>query len=245
TSSEVLIETVKPLEETQAPEIVPYAISLVTPNGRGHTVELLIDGKSQLSLRGDDGTVTSELARKINELKRAGNLRPDRIRPSKRDGKYVVLAGEASLLTVTRALAKAENTDRFSLTLMVVNRLRAAFGGVPFQQQASRGGFFHGIASWYGGFFHGRRAANGERFDQWAMTAAHKTLPFGTLLLVTNTHNNQSAIVRVTDRGPFIPGRTIDLSQGAASAIGMLRSGIAKVKISILGLDEQITRKRK
>lgn len=255
TTSEAVIEDIKPLEEALAPELVPYAISLVTLNARGQTVELLIDGKSQLSLRGDDGTVISELARKINELKLAGSLRPDRIRPSKRDGKYVVLAGEASLLTVTPALAKAEKTDRFSLSLKVVNRLRAALGGVPFQQQASRGGFFqqqasrggffHGVASWYGGFFHGRRAANGERFDKWAMTAAHKTLPFGTLLLVTNTRNNQSAVVRVTDRGPFIPGRTIDLSQGAARAIGMLRSGVAKVKISVLGLDQKLARKRK
>ena len=90
-----------------------------------------------------------------------------------------------------------------------------------------------GVASWYGGYFHGRTTANGEKYDQWAMTAAHKTLPFGTRVKVTNTRNGDSVIVRINDRGPFIAGRIIDLSKAAANDIGM--SGIAPVKVAILG----------
>ncbi len=90
-----------------------------------------------------------------------------------------------------------------------------------------------GVASWYGGYFHGRTTANGEKYDMWAMTAAHKTLPFGTRVKVTNTNNGDSTIVRINDRGPFIAGRVIDLSKAAANDIGM--GGLAKVKLTILG----------
>jgi rare lipoprotein A len=90
------------------------------------------------------------------------------------------------------------------------------------------------VASWYGPGFHGRRTANGEVFNQHAMTAAHKSLPFGTKVKVTNLNNGRSVIVRVNDDGPHIPGRVIDLSQGAAAKIGMLSSGTAPVKLQIL-----------
>jgi rare lipoprotein A len=90
-----------------------------------------------------------------------------------------------------------------------------------------------GEASWYGPGFHGRKTANGERFDTYEFTAAHKTLPFGTLLKVTNLENNLYTVVRVNDRGPYIKGRIIDLSKASKEAIGM--GGTAQVKI------EQIT----
>jgi hypothetical protein len=92
-----------------------------------------------------------------------------------------------------------------------------------------------GQASWYGPYFHGRRSADGSRFNMHEMTAAHKSLPFGTLVRVTNTRNNRSCIVRITDRGPFIHGRIIDLSKAAAQEIGMLGSGVANVKIEVIG----------
>ncbi|MCF7990199.1 MAG: septal ring lytic transglycosylase RlpA family protein [Thiohalocapsa sp.] len=92
-----------------------------------------------------------------------------------------------------------------------------------------------GVASFYGKGFHGRKTANGERFNQNAMTAAHKTLPFGTRVRVTHVRNGRSVVVTINDRGPFIQGRTIDLSRGAAARIGMLHSGIARVRMEILG----------
>ncbi|MBD2577821.1 septal ring lytic transglycosylase RlpA family protein [Oscillatoria sp. FACHB-1406] len=92
-----------------------------------------------------------------------------------------------------------------------------------------------GMASWYGPGFHGRLSASGERFNQNAMTAAHRTLPFGTRVRVTNRNNGQSAIVRINDRGPFVRGRIIDLSVGAAKQIGMYGSGVAPVEVEVLG----------
>ncbi|EAU42648.1 rare lipoprotein A [Fulvimarina pelagi HTCC2506] len=91
-----------------------------------------------------------------------------------------------------------------------------------------------GHASYYGKRFHGRTTANGETFNMNAMTAAHKTLPFGTKVKVTNRNNGKSVVVRINDRGPFVGGRVIDLSRGAAAKIGMINSGTADVSIDIL-----------
>ncbi len=92
-----------------------------------------------------------------------------------------------------------------------------------------------GMASFYGYDFAGKQTANGERFNPQAMTAASKTLPFGTLVRVTNRNNGRSVVVRINDRGPYVGGRVIDLSLGAASVVGMLGSGVAPVEISIIG----------
>jgi rare lipoprotein A len=88
-----------------------------------------------------------------------------------------------------------------------------------------------GLASWYGPPYAGRKGADGTVYDQNAMTAAHLTLPMGTMVRVTNLTNNESAIVRITDRGPFVRGRIIDLSLAAAKATGVYRAGVAKVKV--------------
>jgi rare lipoprotein A (peptidoglycan hydrolase) len=92
-----------------------------------------------------------------------------------------------------------------------------------------------GIASWYGPGFHGRQTANGERFNQNDLTAAHRSLPFGTRVKVTNMNNGRSVVVRINDRGPFAGGRVIDLSSAAANAIGLKGSGVGPVNIQILG----------
>jgi rare lipoprotein A len=92
-----------------------------------------------------------------------------------------------------------------------------------------------GWASWYGPGFDGATSANGEVFDQYALTAAHRDLPFDTLVRVTNLDNGRSVIVRINDRGPFIPDREIDLSAGAAEEIGMMASGTAPVALEVLG----------
>jgi rare lipoprotein A len=98
-------------------------------------------------------------------------------------------------------------------------------------------------ASWYGPGFHGRKTANGEIYDQMSFTAAHKSLKFGTLLKITNLKNNKSVVIRINDRGPYIHGRDLDLSKAAALELGMVRKGVAKIKveeIKIAGLDNQL-----
>lgn len=92
------------------------------------------------------------------------------------------------------------------------------------------------VASWYGPRFHGRKTANGEIFDQLAFTAAHKKIRFGTLLRLTNPNNEKSIVVRINDRGPFIKGRELDLSKAAASELGILERGVAKLNIELITL---------
>ena len=93
----------------------------------------------------------------------------------------------------------------------------------------------NGKASWYGPKFHGRRTANGEVFNSNDLTAAHPSLPFGTKVKVTNILNGRSVIVRINDRGPFIKGRIIDVSAGAARMLNMINSGVATVQLEVLG----------
>ncbi|AUT63514.1 septal ring lytic transglycosylase RlpA family protein [Paraburkholderia terrae] len=88
-----------------------------------------------------------------------------------------------------------------------------------------------GLASWYGRGFHGHRTANGEHYDMYAMTAAHRTLPLGSYVRVTSLASSKSVVVRINDRGPYARGRVIDLSYLAASALGMHRAGVTKVSI--------------
>ena len=91
-----------------------------------------------------------------------------------------------------------------------------------------------GMASWYGDAFHGKLTANGERYDMYTLSAAHKTLPLPTLVRVTNLSNGRSVIVRVNDRGPFVKERLIDLSYAAANALGYMNQGTARVRVQTL-----------
>jgi len=91
-----------------------------------------------------------------------------------------------------------------------------------------------GVASWYGPGFHGNPTASGELYNQHALTAAHPTLPLGTQVQVTNLVNGKSVKVRINDRGPFVRGRAIDLSRGAAQKLGMVKPGISRVRINPL-----------
>lgn len=95
-------------------------------------------------------------------------------------------------------------------------------------------GLERGEASWYGGKFQGRLTANGERFDTNMLTAAHKTLPFNTIVEVKNLGNNKIVYVRINDRGPFVEGRIIDLSRAAANKLNMVGTGVAQVEIRII-----------
>jgi len=92
------------------------------------------------------------------------------------------------------------------------------------------------VASWYGPRFHGKITANGEIYNQYAFTAASKSLRFGTLLKVINPRNDKSVVVRINDRGPYISGRQLDLSKAAALALGMMKRGVIKVQVEQLSL---------
>ncbi len=138
------------------------------------------------------------------------------------------------VVTFTAAEKITENSHTTphpdKVALQLVNNLLARA-----TNSASANKSMTGIASWYGPGFHGRRSASGERYNQNAMTAAHRSLPFGTMVRVTNTKNGRSVVVRINDRGPFIRGRVIDMSAAAARVLGMVQSGVAPVRIEVIG----------
>lgn len=116
-----------------------------------------------------------------------------------------------------------------SLPLIVLFGLLAGCAGQPVGDYEAEG-----RASWYGAKHQGKRTASGERFDRHALTAAHRSLPFGTRVRVTNLNNDKSVVVRINDRGPHVRARLIDLSQKAAERLDMLRAGVAPVRVQQL-----------
>lgn len=96
-----------------------------------------------------------------------------------------------------------------------------------------------GVASWYGAHWHGRKTASGERFNMHDHTAAHMSLPLGTVAKVTNLKNGKETIVKINDRGPYKKGRIIDLSHAAAKSVGMLKGGTAKVKVTTIAICQE------
>ena len=96
----------------------------------------------------------------------------------------------------------------------------------------------HGLASWYGSIFNGRRTASGERFDMYALTACHPSLPFGSMVRVVNLNNHRSVVVRITDRGFLFDGRIIDLSYAAADKLAMTKAGLAPVELHVISVGE-------
>jgi rare lipoprotein A len=126
------------------------------------------------------------------------------------------------LLTVSAAAQEVEAIDEAGQSVADID------------EETEIGG---GMASYYGNELAGNRTASGERFDPGQLTAAHRSLPFGSMVRVTNTSNGDSVIVRINDRGPFAHGRVIDVSQAAAREIGMHRSGTARVKLALLSDD--------
>ncbi|HQT95596.1 MAG TPA: septal ring lytic transglycosylase RlpA family protein [Thermoanaerobaculaceae bacterium] len=103
---------------------------------------------------------------------------------------------------------------------------------------AKLGAVEEGLASWYGEPYHGRPTASGPRYDMWAMTAAHRTLPFGTVVRVTNLDSHRQAEVTINDRGPFVAGRILDLSRRAAEALGAIGPGVIPVRLEVRRLGD-------
>lgn len=108
-----------------------------------------------------------------------------------------------------------------------------------FSAERSNAHELNGLASWYGGKFNGRLTANGEIFDTNQLTAAHKTLPFDTIVKVTNENTGRFVLVRINDRGPFVEDRVIDLSRAAADIIGLTADGVAPVRLEVVHMQEE------
>ncbi|MBD2447093.1 septal ring lytic transglycosylase RlpA family protein [Nostoc sp. FACHB-152] len=171
--------------------------------------------------------------------------------------RYTIKLKDQELVEINESTRLADTTDNLAQdALQATNRLRRLIGNAspieeianlpkrsPFSlpklpQQIAVGNIrltFRGMASFYGYDGSGSRTASGERFNPEAMTAAHRSLPLGTKVRVTNTRNGRSVVLRINDRGPYIRGRVIDVSAGAARILGMVSSGVAPVHIEVLG----------
>lgn len=220
------------------------------PNNKGYAV--YIDNKQAIWFTKDLSSITAEerakiVADNINRVLMQG-IDPASIRPVKDGNNTYLRAGEENLVTVDDINAKAVGVSVHELAYTWANGTRTALGvsalrkdyadvsrGYMGRESRYLGNTMTGMASWYGPTFHGRRAADGSRFNTDEYTAAHKTYPFGTLVKVTNLRTNKSCVVKITDRGPYAHGRIIDLSKKAAEDIGMLGSGVAKVKLEVVG----------
>jgi hypothetical protein len=158
------------------------------------------------------------------------------------DGKTVFVLPGAGAAQASSVKASHPSQTALQATAWV-NNLRLAFGGSPLEpsqvQMVAHGlgetrKTFNGTASWYGPYFHGRQTATGETFNQHDLTAAHKTLPFGTYLKVRNQINGKSVVVRINDRGPYIGDRSLDLSYAAAQCLGGDHVGLIPYQATIL-----------
>jgi len=142
-------------------------------------------------------------------------------------------------LKIANAIREAFGAKSLPISFLKLAELTARHSVDSLSAIASAGasatGRFSGTASWYGPHFHGHKTSDGTIYDQNGMTAAHRSLPFGTKLLVMNRRTGDSCVVKVNDRGPFVGGRVIDLSKGAARQLNMLGSGVAMVDCIVLG----------
>jgi rare lipoprotein A len=193
------------------------------------------------------------MSAKLNQMHRDGfDARTLNVKWEAKSKTYQIKAGKTLLLALNEQTVLPNSTrDPAQDALQITNLLRRQLGNAPAltsiigqpkpkpvdsQTMAFGPVRFQiaGLASWYGPGFHGALTANGERFNQYAYTAAHRSLPFGTQVRVTNLNNGRSVVVRINDRGPFTGGRVLDLSQGAAQVIGVIGSGVAPVRMDIL-----------
>lgn len=206
--------------------------------------EVLVGGRVILRVRSAAGGLAPwERGQIILERLRAAGRKgvdPKTIVPGFMGGEAVVRAGDMLLATADRETARANSLSPMLLAYTWANNLRLSLGVPALDREEayralSRGRSLAARASWYGPGFHGRPTASGEIFDQNVLTAAHRSLPFGTLVLVRNPANGKSVLVRINDRGPYVPGRSIDLSRAAARAIGMEETGVADVELIIVG----------
>ena len=160
-----------------------------------------------------------------------------------------LLAGTSSVLLAavvvtlcTPAVQANVRLTRFTGTAPPISQARAAAPELlapSLSAEELKAYRLKGIASWYGGVFNGRKTASGERYNMYAMTACHPTLPFGSMVRVVNLKNQRTVVVRITDRGDLMEeGRIIDLSFAAAERLAMVKNGLAKVNLEVLSLGE-------
>ncbi|MGG6237087.1 septal ring lytic transglycosylase RlpA family protein [Nodosilinea sp. AN01ver1] len=257
--SDTAVETNKALDTAT---VLPHALDArqaATVYIRSIPVITLVGGELE-TLSASQGTVAApdvqeplrranDIVARLQTLAADGDAAAIEARWEDESKAFVVAWGDETLLTISdKAILPDTTANPGEDALQMANRLRRLLGNAPplarveglpepaaaANQVGVVASSLTGMASWYGPGFHGRRSASGEVFDQNALTAAHRTLPFGTQVRVTNLSTGQSVVVRINDRGPFGHGRVIDLSSAAAAQIGLRASGVGRVQVDVL-----------
>lgn len=194
-----------------------------------------------------DELEAKSMQQRLTQVVNLPRLDANQLRPALVDGIPALMAGNRFLFGIEKEVSQEIHRSGELLAIEWINNLRSALQApalslVEGQQEMygltpSKKKMF-GLASWYGGYFHGRTTANGEKYNQDELTVAHKSLPFNTFLQVTNLKNGNSVIVRVNDRGPYIPPRSLDLSREAARCINSETTGVVPYKAVILQSSE-------
>ncbi|MDK2896900.1 MAG: rare lipoprotein [Candidatus Atribacteria bacterium] len=154
-----------------------------------------------------------------------------------RGGKLDAMYHQMKLFTVFEEDAQVNNSNLINLASMWLSFVQIEFYDLRENYQSRVLETFEGYASWYGAQFKNRLTANGEKYDPLAFTCAHRSLPFGSLLLITNLSNGKKVLVKVNDRGPNHQGRELDLSLAAARALTMKRVGVQKIKVEVISYE--------
>lgn len=242
-----------------AKDLAPELVSRVWLEGDKQVACVTLNGDEIARFKSDEDEIedaaeeAENLACALQELLSGKGFDPESLAAAKENGE-AVLKLDGNVVCRFDPFAGSTKPDdlrkldsvAIEASLKVVNAVRTACGASPLlkgvediaEKIGSKlqmlGQSFSGAASWYGGRFHGRKCSDGSRFNQEKLTAAHRSLPFGTRVLVRNCKTGDSCVVEVNDRGPFIDGRVIDVSKAAAKELRMISSGIAMVECTVL-----------
>jgi rare lipoprotein A len=251
---------VQPVHAAPLADLDAEVVANVWEENDAQFASVSVNGKEILAFKANMDNHAAEekaedIADKLKDLVQDEKFDANKLLPAKEGDVAVVKFDGATVMKLETSQmadgANGGNATALEQSLKVVNAIRVAMG-VPAlpasyikfnevintQVSKANGSSFSGHASWYGGKFHGRKTSDGTRYNQDGLTAAHRWLPFGTKLLVRNRKTGDSCVVEVNDRGPFVDGRVIDLSRGAARQLNMLSSGVALVDVLVLGNNE-------
>lgn len=252
--------TIASAPSAMAADCTPEVESTVWEENNQECATVTVNGKEIITFRGENAQGSAEdraekLADKLQDVLKDAKFDLSKMLPGAEANQSSIRMDGSTLIRFETA-----NNDETAMeqSFKVVNNIRTILGQPPVPaaflkavetqspeqamaaclgRTSTPSNFvanFSGHASWYGGRFHGRKTSNGDRFDQDGFTAAHRSLPFGTKLLVLNRRTGDSCVVEVNDRGPFIEDRVIDLSRGAAQKLNMLSSGVAMVDCMVI-----------
>jgi rare lipoprotein A len=257
--SVALIVPVQASFAATVPEIDPEIAANSWAEDEVRFASVTLNGKEIIRLKESsdssrDEALVEDISARFDALVKEGHFDPEKILPA-REGDMIALRIDGTTLVRIPAQDLVDGSGKpmvgstIEQGLKIANAIRSSFGVGNLPQtfiklaelasqdsgSGSKGvGHFSGPASWYGPKFNGRKTSDGSTFDQEGLTAAHRSLPFGTKLLVMNRKTGESCVVKVNDRGPFVDGRVIDLSKGAAKQLNMLGSGVATVDCLVL-----------